>query len=657
MSAELESVSASYALRDLDVNGHLRHSISFGNIEQLSGTSDSGQQAHHLSRSGMGPTEAQLDNGQTSYSCSMLFKPSPVRASGAKHRLQAACDSAETFPHLPGVSDAGLAPEEKLTASPTYASIFSRLSFLSFAPISQTTAGEPLPDKQGSAEYQPHPLTRSMSEVTLPSCSHQFSANPPDRSASMRRQDCHPLTRFDFSDSECSSPAHSSPRHIWQASNPSEDSHLSVHTCELSDSQDSPQASPTSLTSLGSFFSGLLPLLTTPDVSIRECSGSVDLHSNENSLGASQASTVSSIDSPIACLSRPQSPKPVAHRISQQACVSSPEMCTPQSSQLVPLRTTVSLSTAFDLKPPSWPLPTEVLPGSCVVDSYCMMDEEVEQSAASPEVAAPERCHVESAGPTSVLTAKIDSRMAAVHKEVLGVVCGGNTSAAVRKQVPEQLLVQLVGMMGAAAEIQTAQAEGVRAAVGPGTLCGSSTHAVGRFEQVQESVDKGSGLVFTCEKQPLRKHLHMYRTRFRIPNASIDTMQTYMLNDHIVRNSNASILSYVRLADPSLAVDGAVNMAADLDSATDSGFMYSKIKFPVIGARQYVACRRVWHRASGEGFYIVSNACQQPSLVAQAKALEDAKGLGDKAWTTDFWAGYVVRYAKLPSQSNAFGLG
>lgn len=281
------------------------------------------------------------------------------------------------------------------------------------------------------------------------------------------------------------------------------------------------------------------------------------------------------------------------------------------------------------------------------------MDEELEQSAASPSAVTPHPD--EAAGYAAEPCGKVDSLTTAVHKELSCIECGSNTSSAVREQVPEELLRQLVGILGAAAEVQNAQADGVKAAVGPGRLCGPSSHSVGRFEHAHVSSDKGSGLTFVCEKQPLRRHLHMYRTRFRIPNASIDTMRTYMLNDHIVRNSNPGMLSYVRLSDPSVpaglgrGLDAAAS--ADRSVATDSGFMYSKIKFPVIGARQYVACRRVWHQPAGQGFYIVSTACQQPAILAQAKALDDAQGLGEKAWSTDFWAGYVVRCVNIAAST------
>ena len=411
--------------------------------------------------------------------------------------------------------------------------------------------------------------------------------------------------------------------------------------------------SPTSQISFQSFLSAFLPKSLTPDASLGEHSGSID--SQENALAVrSQASTSSSIQSSGEWLSRSGTPDIVAHRLLQSECAS-PEACTSpvdrQSIELAPLRTTTSTSTAYFSTPPTYPLTTEALPGSCVVESYCMMDEEVEQSAASfngaPDTAAHEL------PPQPPAPSKAELLTSAVREELAGVTCGCNTSPAIREQVPEEFLEQLIGLMGAAPEIQTAQAEGVIAAVGPGRLCGSSKHAEGRvFQHAHVTADPETGLTFMCEKRPLRSHLHMYRTRFRIPDASIDTLQTFMLNDHVIRNSNPSMLSYVRLEDPSLEADSGPNMPAALhagqDLATDSGFTYSKINFPVINARQYCTARRVWHRPAGEGFYNINVQCKLPEFTSQAMALDDAKGLlADKHWSTSFFTAQVVRCAPL----------
>ena len=284
---------------------------------------------------------------------------------------------------------------------------------------------------------------------------------------------------------------------------------------------------------------------------------------SNDTLGASQASTSSSIDSSVECFSRAVTPDPVAHRISQPAEYS-PEDGTPP--ELTPVCTTVSLSTAFDVNIASWPLHTAALPRSCRVDSFCMMDEDVEQSANSfpgevvdtqppPETALPCAHTVDPTSPPepASLCEKTDSLASAIQAEIAGVVCGLNTTPAVCEQIPDSLLVQLVGLLGTSPEIQGGHAEAVMAAVGPERLCGFSQHEASRFQCPQEFADKATGLTFVCDKMILRKHLHMYRTRFRIPNSSVDTVQTFMLNDHVVRDSNASMLSYVRLEDLSLA--------------------------------------------------------------------------------------------------------
>ena len=95
--------TSSHALPDLEPSGTLRHSISFGEIKQLS-AADRGHDARRISRSQL-TTAAELDSRQACYTSSLLFKKSPARASAANHRLQAACEDVSTFPHLPGASD------------------------------------------------------------------------------------------------------------------------------------------------------------------------------------------------------------------------------------------------------------------------------------------------------------------------------------------------------------------------------------------------------------------------------------------------------------------------------------------------------------------------------------------------------------------------
>lgn len=656
--AERSQDAPSYALEDLDSNCRLRQSISFGDIEELSKSVSDGArlEGRHVSPVHISKETPQLYTRQASYSSSMLFKPSTMRSSSAKGSVQAACKHVNTFPHLPHVPQEQDVAESAVV-SPTN-SLFSRLSFLSFT---QTTSSSLSTGLNNAEEYHPHPLTRSISEAMLPSLdlkgATERSANSSstqkrrcNQSAAARANSCaHPLTRFDFSDSECSTPSlsprtHGAPatqparRSVFSSQNWQDDTHLSVRTCELSDTPDSPSASPTSLSSFGSFFSGLLPLLTTTDASSREGSVSVD---ESQSLGACAASTSSSSAHPSSgCLSRPIMSEPFAFHISQEACKDSLQLESGNSSNAAPLK-----SSAYDVKLPSFPLHIAALPNSCAVDSFCMTEEELRQSVSG--CSPVEEQSVESALASQNSNNGLELLGAFVKAEISGLSQGRNTSTAIQDAVPDKLLSQLIAILGNAPQNRAAQAASVQAATGAGMLCGNSDKGQGQpFEAVHTQSDKATGMIFKCERRPLRKNLYMWRTSFRIPNASIDTMQTYMLNDQIVRSSNAGMLAYVRLEDESLAATtspGIHESVFDDKSATDSGFMYSKIKFPLIGARQYVSCRRVWHRTGGDGFYIVSTACQQPGIVSQAKALHCAKGLGDKAWSTDFWAGYMVR--------------
>lgn len=204
-------------------------------------------------------------------------------------------------------------------------------------------------------------------------------------------------------------------------------------------------------------------------------------------------------------------------------------------------------------------------------------------------------------------------------------------------------LLQFGAIVGERSAVNALSARGEAGPLGSNALClygapDRCEYYSQDWEPIVKDAQYGS-LTLSAWRRHLRKGLFFYKTSAVYEGATAVQLRSFLLDDSERCNWDESALVLQALVPATSEISAAEPVPG---THRQSAIMYAKVKFPgPIAPRDYVYCRRVWHRTSDGGCYVVNKSFSHPNVpVAEGKVVR----------VTDFASAFVVR--DVPAASN-----
>lgn len=225
-----------------------------------------------------------------------------------------------------------------------------------------------------------------------------------------------------------------------------------------------------------------------------------------------------------------------------------------------------------------------------------------------------------------------------------------STTSAIRSSVPDHALLHLVQLLNDDSELaQHLRDFRMSPAIGEidSLLGGAPDDIDGRWEPMLREQDLSLQISYTAEKRPLRGGLFVYRTRTVFQAATAAQLRSFNLNDELSLTWNFNTTTFEHLPAPHESQDSpqlhctmACNSCSASQDTAESAYLYMRCRFPMaMASREYVSCRRVWHRQVDGGCCVVNVACNNPHATRKH---------GKRAVRVqDYVSGYIIREREL----------